>query len=377
MKIIGHSTKKNLLKIMIILGIILIIELIVFFAYKLIKNKNDGFGIQTNQYIDVINIDDGYITVGYNYYEGTEDVKYNNDLPIKQGEITKFDNSLNIVWTTRYYLDNNVELVGITKIKDGYIIIGNETKEKGHSEEDNTGILLKVDKEGQIVKATNYDLLENTLFNKIVRDNNKNIIIGYSQYELDRVGNHLGGGIILKVDDDLNIIEQNNYGGNKSGTFNNIFILKDSYLVTGKDAEYPVIVKFNKDFNRDDDDTELISKKVIYNKTLDNSKEFNPRYYNDNKLYDNEYYYDIENDKLETFDKNKVLKDKHLLLIDKEYVYASTTNKLYIYNHDFELVKEYTVDTDYIETILPIKDQILLIVNKCEKEKCYFELKIC
>ena len=64
---------------------------------------------------------------------------------------------MNIVWTTRYYLDNNVELVGITKIKDGYIIIGNETKEKGHSEEDNTGILLKVDKEGQIVKATNYD----------------------------------------------------------------------------------------------------------------------------------------------------------------------------------------------------------------------------
>ena len=54
MKMIGHSTKKNLLKIMIILGIILIIELIVFFAYKLIKNKNDGSGIQTNQYIDKI-----------------------------------------------------------------------------------------------------------------------------------------------------------------------------------------------------------------------------------------------------------------------------------------------------------------------------------
>ena len=61
------------------------------------------------------------------------------------------------------------------------------------------------------------------------------------------IGNHdTGGGIIIKYDYDGNIIWTNNFGGNKSGIFNDIVKVDDGYICVGKDAyNYGMIVKFN------------------------------------------------------------------------------------------------------------------------------------
>ena len=376
MKVIGYSTKKSLLKIMIILGIILVVEIIVFIIYKNYYKKDECDKYIDKGYNDLLVLDDGYITIGHNDYNGTEDAKYKDGIILSQGEITKLDKNLNIVWSTSYYLDCDVDLVGITKINDGYIVIGTEKVKLDNNDDDYTGLILKVDKEGQIVDSIQYDLLDNTILKKIVRDNNTNIIIGSSQYELDRIGNHLGGGIILKVDDNLKIIEQNNYGGNKSGEFNNIFILKDSYLVTGTDADYPIIIKFNKNFNREENDNELISKKVTYSKTLDKSIKFEPKYYNDNKLYDIPYYYELNSNEPVLYDEKGILNNKIILLIDKDYIYACDKNKLYIYDHNFELVSEDTVDTEYIKEVILNNKDIIIIGNKYIKCEIFSEIKV-
>lgn len=369
MKAIGHKTKLS--KIMIILGIILVIELIFFLLYSLFFKNKDCYSLLDKEYNDVIPINDGYIVVGNNNYYDTDDAKYNGDKILNQGEITKIDKELNIVWATSYYLNGDVNLIGINEIKDGYIIIGNEIKELEH-DNDSTGIILKVDKEGKIIKSVTYDLLDNTKFTKIIRDNDKNIVIGYSQYELDKIGNHLGGGIILKVDDNLNIVEQNNYGGNKSGEFNNIFVLKDSYLVTGLDAGYPVIIKYNKNFNREKDDKELISKKIIYNKTLDREMEFNPIYYYDNKLYDGKNIYDLSNNSFKNI--SNELDGKGILLIKDNYIYV-IDKKLKKYDMDHKLIEEIEVD-ELITKLIPIKNNFIYIKTECIKCECNSEIKM-
>lgn len=356
----GHKTKKILSIIMIVLAIILVIELIIFIKHKLSKHVDCVVGY--SKYIeDVLVIDDGYITVGNNDYKDTEDEKYSKNHLLKQGEIIKYDKDLNPIWTTLYYLDFDVYLTGINNIKDGYIVIGYKKDDS-----DRTGIILKLDKEGKILNSVEYDLLGDTKLNKIVRDGNNNIIIGSSIYEPYEVGNHLGGGIIIKVDDNLNILEENNYGGNKSGEFYNIFVLNDSYLVYGVDAGYPIIVKFSKNFHRLIDDQELISKKVIYNKTLDKDLVFNPIYYSNNKLYDGNKEYDFNKESIVNND-NKVLKDKTVILIDNDYIYAVSNDKLYKYNLKFELIEEIEVDYN-ITKIIPINNTYLVIgdkINNC------------
>lgn len=366
MKMTGHNTKKTLLKVMIILAIILVLELAAYFIYKHFYD-NKCYDILSNVYNGYVVEDDGYILVGNNDYIGTVDEKEYNNRTLIQGEIKKLDKDLNIVWTTSYYLEGDVDLIDIIKIKDGYIVIGNEREEKEHND-DYTGIILKVDKNGKVVNTIKYDLLDNTKFTKMVRDGNNSIIIGESIYEIDRVGNHLGGGIILKVNDNLEILEHNNYGGNKSGEFNNIFILDDSYLVYGMDAGYPIIVKFNKNFNREDDDTDLISKKIISYKTIDKDIEFSPLYYKNNKLYDGVNYMDLDNYKLEVLDKNKVLDKKVVILINNDTIYAVDKDKLYKYNLDLELINEENANIDFINKIIPSTKDVTIgfSCNKCE-----------
>ena len=367
----GHKQtklKKMLTKIMIALAIILVIELIIFVFYKL-TNKKECMNVFSKKYEDVLVIDDGYITIGNNDYDGTEDEKHNKDHLLKQGEIVKLDKDLNTIWTTAYYLDVDVYLTGITKASNGYIVIGYKD-----SNDEKTGIILKLDKDGKIVNSIEYDLLNDTKLNKIVRDNNNNIIIGSSIYEPNQVGNHLGGGIILKVDDNLNILEENNYGGNKSGEFFNIFVLDDSYLVYGVDAGYPIVVKFAKNFHRLIDDQELISKKVIYNKTLDKEVIFNPLYYGNNKLYDGNKEYDFNTENIVN-NENKVLEDKTVLLIDNNYIYAVDSKKLYKYNLKNELIEEIEVDF-YITKVIPINNTYLVIGNECKKCDCNSTIKM-
>ena len=356
----GH--KKLLKKIMFILGIILIVELVFFVIYKVFIKRDNNIDVTISQYNDFIGENDGYIVVGSNNYKDTEDAIYNGDILVTQGEIVKLDKNFNIIWTTSYNTGNDISLNSIIKVNDYYIIVGTERKKIDDDNYDLTGIILKVDKVGTVLNAKTYDWLEDTKLEKVVRDGKNNIIIGNSIYRYDRIGNDLGGGIILKVDDNLNILESNNYGGNKSGVFNNIFILSDSYVVTGFDAGYSVVVKFSKSFNREENDKDLISKKVIYYKTIEDVKDFYPKYYNDNKLYDGKRIFDIIKNEMINVDKEDVLSNKSILSIIDKTIYAYDGTTLYLYDLNLKLIKEEKVK-DTIIKLKKVNKDIVVIKN--------------
>ena len=132
----------------------------------------------------------------------------------------------------------------------------------------------KYDLSGKILWYKTYSVLSDTEFYKVIDDGDGNlVVIGQSIYENMELGNHTtGGGIIVRYDKDGNLLAHNNYGGNKSGSFNDIIKVSDGYLVCGKDAvNYGILVRFKKDFNRDDKDTNLISKKVLWQRTYSNT----------------------------------------------------------------------------------------------------------
>ena len=371
MRMTGH---KNLLKkIMIVLGIILIVEIIFFVIYKLFIKKNADPNIPISQFNDFISDNDGYVVVGNNNYKDTEDAIYDNDILITQGEIVKLDKNFNTLWTTSYNTGNDITLNSIIKVNDYYIIVGTERKKIDDDHYDFTGIILKVDKVGTVLNAKTYDLLEDTKLEKVIRDGKNNIVIGNSLYRYDRIGNDLGGGIILKIDDNLNILESNNYGGNKSGAFYNIFVLSDSYLVTGSDADYSIVVKFSKSFNRESDDNNLISKKVIYYKTIDNEKSFYPLYYNDNKLYDGKKIYDIKENELIIIDKENSLSNKKVLSIIDKTIYAYDGTTLYLYDLNLNLIKEDKVK-DTIFKIKKVNNDIVMIKEIDTNNKRIYKL---
>ncbi len=348
---------QKLKKIMIILSIVLVIELIGYFIYR--KLNNDVEIESYEIYNKGIIVDDNYVFVG-----SSNEI----DKDIVKSKISIVNKDLKTIKSHSYDYDKVSAYFDVIKVDDGYIVIG----AKYYNEEKTVGLIIKYDNNLKIVKEQEYSLLNKTILRKIIKDNDNYIVIGQSQYEEDRIGNHLGGGIILKIDNDINILEQNNYGGNKSGYFCNIYVLPDSYLVTGYDADYPIIVKFNKSFNREVDDTDLISKKVLFNKTFEKGNNKNINFSYNSILYNNKIYfingnYNLDNDESVL---NKNIND--IYLIDNDYLYTSEVDNdnqyVIIYDLNYKEIDRIKIDIDNINQMILDNDKILIVGLQSNKE---------
>ena len=231
--------------------------------------------------------DDGYIAVGvsdfynsktvnkktYSYLDSGTNNKYN--MITNQSKIAKYDKNMNLVWENTYNNMYDSTFYSVLKVSDGYIAVGSLVSNAKQIEASvRDGLIVKFDYTGKEIWHKTYHVLSDTELFKVIDDGNDNIVvIGQSIYENMEVGSHItGGGIILRYDKDGNLLAHNNYGGNKSGSFNDIIKVKDGYIVCGKDAtNYGILVKFKKDFDRDSKDNNLITKKVVWHRTYSNT----------------------------------------------------------------------------------------------------------
>ena len=106
---------------------------------------------------------------------------------------------------------------------------------------------MKYDFDGNVVWSRRFKALSNTKFTNILVENDGYVVVGQSIYENLELGNHtIGGGIIVKYDLDGNVVWNSNFGGNKSGIFNDIAKVSDGYIVVGKDSkDTGLVVKYN------------------------------------------------------------------------------------------------------------------------------------
>ena len=293
--------KSNLLKKMFIICIVVIfIELVTMFIIKVLRERSIDHLDAIN---DIIKVDDGYIAVGVSDFNSSKtidtkiyeytDTKTNSKSNIiaNQSRIAKYDKDYKLIWENTFDNMYDSTFYSVLKTSDGYIAVGSLVSRYEQIDLDvRDALIVKYNLEGKKIWHKTYHVLSDTEFFKVIDDGDDNIVvIGQSIYENMEVGSHItGGGIILRYDKDGNILAHNNYGGNKSGSFNDIIKVDDGYIICGKDAaNYGIIIKFKKDFDRDQKDLNLITKKLLWQRSYANTDNigFTSMVLKDNTIY--------------------------------------------------------------------------------------------
>ena len=277
--------KEKLIKKILIIGVIIIaVELLGMLIIKILRERDIDHLDMLN---DIIEVDNGYIAVGVSDFNNSSFVdkkiyKYTNsetknsqNIIANQSKIAMYDKEFNLVWENTYKNMYDSTFYSVLKVDDGYIAVGSLISKMAQIDNDTRdALIVKFDFNGKEIWSKTYHVLSDTEFYKIIDDGDDNVVVvGQSIYENMEMGSHItGGGIIVRYDKDGNVLAHNNYGGNKSGSFNDIIKTDDGYIVCGKDAtNYGIVVKFMKDFDRDDKDTNLITKKVIWQRSFANT----------------------------------------------------------------------------------------------------------
>ena len=279
----NEKKKKILERIIIICLIVILIEVIAMGIMKIVRERNIDHIKALN---DLIKVEDGYLGVGVsdfhqnNYvdektYQYTEPIsKKKQNIIATQSRIVKYDKDMNIVWEKTYKNNYDSTFYDVLEVEDGYVAVGSFASDYKQIENNTrNAMIVKYNKNGKKEWDKTYTVLSDTEFYKVIEDEGNYIVVGQSIYENMEMGTHItGGGIIVKYSKDGEELAHNNYGGNKSGIFNDIIKVDDGYIVCGKDASnYGIIVKFSKDFNREEKDTALISKRVVWQRTYSNT----------------------------------------------------------------------------------------------------------
>ena len=249
----NEKTKKIITAIVVICILILIIEG-GFVLYTYFKREN------SKSYFDSINAyektSDGYIAVGSNN---------DNNKGYEKAKITKYDNKKEKVWEKFYNKGYNSTFSNVAIDEDNYLVVGSfeekdpEKKSKNSNpksilvkSEARTALFVKYDSKGEVVFEKKLQILGNSKFVNVKVVDDGYIVVGQSIFENAVLGiDERGGGIIIKYDKTGKEMWRSNYGGAKSGLYNDLYVDKDSIYVVGKDAaRVGIISKYTLDGER-------------------------------------------------------------------------------------------------------------------------------
>ena len=271
---------KLLKRVIIACSIIVIVEVALMVGIKVSREKKIN---RIDMICHVEKIENGYLGVGMSDFHNSKYVKekyydYEGSRIIQTlAKIVRYDDNFNVIWESSLNTDFDATFYDAIETNDGYVAVGSKIKNRdGIKDNVREAIIVKYNKEGKVVWNKTYEVLSDTEFYRIIDDGDGNfVVVGQSIYENMEMGYHIiGGGIIVRYDKDGTMLAHNNYGGNHSGSFNDIIKVDDGYIVCGKDAiNYGIIVKFKKDFDRDEKDTNLITKKIMWQRTYSNTDE--------------------------------------------------------------------------------------------------------
>lgn len=233
---------KKIFKVIVIICVLILIFDIAFLIY------NKYFRSDKKIYFDSINsfqvLDDTYIAVGSNN---------NNDKSLEKAKITLYNKDKEKVWEKLYNKKYNSSYFSVVKDEDSYIAVGNlEANKKEYQEHTRSALIVKYDLNGEILYENKFQVLGNSKFSNILVVDDGYIVVGQSIYENMTLGlSDEGGAFIVKYDKELNEMWRSNYGGSKSGIYNDLIIVGDYIYAVGKDSSrVGVISKYTKSGER-------------------------------------------------------------------------------------------------------------------------------
>ena len=230
--------KKNIYKMLILTMIICIIVLVIEFIYIGYTYRDQPI------YFDGINAlistNKGYVTVGSNN---------NNESYLEKAKITKYNSKKEKVFEKIYNKGLNGVFFDIVEDIDGNLIaVGSyESSDKDHLEGNRVGLIVKYDKDGNLVYENSYSILDDSKFTSVYSYEDYYFVTGQSVYSDMKVGvSTAGGALLLCYDKELNLIWSKNYGDNKTSSYNDLVIYDEHiYAVGSNNSTSSVITKYD------------------------------------------------------------------------------------------------------------------------------------
>ncbi len=239
----SKKTKKTLIIVSILCGGIILLEMIYFVYHRIQVDKNTIYYDSLNSVV-IDNLD--IVAVGSSNFRYS---RYNNYTKgLEKAKFIKYDKDGKVIFEKMYEKGLNTTFSSIIAVEDGYVVVGSgEFSEQEQQNGAREAIILKYDQEGNLIWEKFYQVVTNTRFNKVIKTSDGYVAVGQSIYANMEMGNHTtGGGIIMKYDFDGNVVWYNNHGGIKSGNFNDIVEVNGDFYVVGKDAtDSANIIKYN------------------------------------------------------------------------------------------------------------------------------------
>lgn len=234
----NKKLKKILRLIVVICVLVLILDIGVLIYHKFIKEEEINYFDSINSY-EIIN--DKIISVGSNS---------NNDKGYEKAKITLYDSNYEKIWETLYNNKYNSNFLSVKHDGDNYVAVGNyEANKKEHEDSVRSALIAIFSEDGKLLSEKSFQVLGNSKFTNLLVVDDGYIVIGQSIYENMTLGvSDEGGAVIIKYDKELNEIWKHNYGGSKSGLYNDLIIANNYIYVVGKDSSrLGIISKYNLD----------------------------------------------------------------------------------------------------------------------------------
>lgn len=235
-----HRRTIKRLKLVAIICFIALIAEIGYIGYKVINKKDTAI------YFDGINaivyLDKYYATVGSNN---------DNDNHYEKAKITKYNLKKEKTFEKLYNIGYNSSFFGVTIDGEDLVAVGSYEKTNNeHEESIRHALIVKYDKDGNIVFEKDFGVLDNSKFTGITKVGEDYYVVGQSIYKNTRVGTDEGGAILAKYDKDGELLWYKTYGSSKSSIFNDLLVV-DNYIYTvgTDDNQLGIIVKYDLEGN--------------------------------------------------------------------------------------------------------------------------------
>lgn len=243
-KEINVNRRKAILKwIAIICGIIIIVELFYLLIVYMMRESKVTYYDGLNM---IEEIEGGYIAVGSSDFRHSKGNEWTQGY--EKGKLAKYDENYKLLWEVKYENGYNTTFYDVEQTSDGYFVVGSGEITKEQTKDSlRDALLIKYDLEGDVVFEKQFQVLGDSKFLKVKTVDDGIYVIGQSIFppmDLGFASN--GGGILIKYDFEGNEIFRANYGGSKSGLFNDFVISDDGIYIVGKDAtDTGILVKYS------------------------------------------------------------------------------------------------------------------------------------
>lgn len=229
--------QKRIFKLLKIIGIVCFTILIIEVVYIMFIMQDKS--IYFDAINSIIDIDNGYVTVGSNN---------NNDKFLEKAKITKYNLKKEKKFEVIYNKGFNGAFFDVIQDGTDFVVVGSyEATEEEYEDGVRTALIAKYDEEGNLLYENSFQVLGNSKFTSIAVVDDGYLVTGQSVYQDMVVGlSGTGGAFVIKYNKELELEWKSNYGDSKTAIYNDVFVKDDYIYVVGvTDSVIGVVVKYN------------------------------------------------------------------------------------------------------------------------------------